>query len=273
VGRRLASARRTTRLYLRLFEAQLKAVLEYQGDFLIQMVGAVLLNAAGFIFLWVLFQQIPTVEGWGLWEIVLMYALVIFSEGVGSLFFQGTWSLARLVNRGELDFALVRPLSPAAQVMAGGAVAGMNGVGNMLLGAVLIAKAFGHVHVDWTPARIALGIVLFVSSIVIKLALNLATNSAAFWLNSPNNSFPYSMHILGDLCRYPITIYGFGIQTLVALVVPFAFISFFPATAIFEKGSYWEWAGLVTPLVAAYCVFMAGWIFRRGLARYESSGN
>jgi ABC-type uncharacterized transport system permease subunit len=29
----------------------------------------------------------------------------------------------------------------------------------------------------------------------------------------------------------------------------------------------------VTPLVAAYCVVMAAWIFRRGLNRYESSGN
>jgi ABC-2 type transport system permease protein len=270
---KVAASRRTVRLYLRLFEAQLKAVLEYQGDFLIQLMGAVLLNAAGFIFLVVLFRQIPSVNGWGLWEIVVMYALVIFSEGIGSFFFQGTWSMARLVNRGELDFALVRPLSPAAQVMAGGAVAGMNGVGNMLLGGVLLVKGFGHVHVDWTVTRVVGALVLFVSAIVIKLALNLATNSAAFWLNSPNNSFPYSMHILGDLCRYPITIYAFSIQTLVSLVVPFAFISFFPATAIFEKGDNWKWAALATPLVALYCAFGARWIFNRGLARYESAGN
>ena len=228
-----------------------------------------LLNAAGFIFLWVLFQQIPTVEGWDLWQIVTMYALVIFAEGVGSLLFQGTWSLARLVNRGELDFVLVRPLAPAAQVMSGGSVAGMNGVGNMLLGTVLLVKALGHVEVDWTVWHVVLGLVLFVSAIVIKLALNLATNSAAFWLNSPNNAFPYSMHILGDLCRYPITIYAVGVQTVVSLVVPFAFISFFPAAAIFEKGS-WQWVGLATPLVALYCVAMAAFIFRRGLARYES---
>jgi ABC-2 type transport system permease protein len=272
VGSRLASARRTTRLYLRLFEAQLKAVLEYQGDFLIQLLGAVLLNAAGFIFLWVLFQQIPSVEGWGLWEIVVMYALVIMSEGVGSLFFQGTWSLARLVNRGELDFALVRPLSPAAQVMAGGAVAGMNGVGNILLGAVLLVKALQHVQIAWTAGRIGLALLLFVSAIVIKLSVNLATNSSAFWLNSPNNAFPYSMHILGDLCRYPITIYALGVQAVVSLLVPFAFISFFPAAAIFDKGD-WRWVGLATPFVALYCVAMAGFVFRRGLARYESTGN
>jgi ABC-2 type transport system permease protein len=269
---RVASARRTVRLYLRLFEAQLKAVLEYQADFLIQLGGAVLLNAAGFIFLWVLFQRIPTVEGWTLWEIVVMYALVIFAEGIGSFFFQGAWSLARLVNRGELDFVLVRPLSPVAQVMSGGAVAGMNGVGNMLLAVVLLWKAAGHVDVDFTPGRIALAAVLFVSAIVIKLALNLATNSAAFWLNSPTNAFPYSMHILGDLCRYPITIYALGVQAAVSLLIPFAFISFFPAAAIFDKGD-WRWVGLATPLVAVYCVVMAAWIFRRGLARYESAGN
>jgi ABC-2 type transport system permease protein len=142
----------------------------------------------------------------------------------------------------------------------------------MLLGVALLWKASGHVHVHWSALRIGFALLLFVSAIVIKLALNLATNSAAFWLNSPNNSFPYSMHILGDLCRYPITIYAFGVQAVVSLLVPFAFISFFPAAAIFEKGS-WRWLGLATPLVALYCVAMAAWVFRRGLARYESAGN
>ena len=78
--------------------------------------------------------------------------------------------------------------------------------------------------------------------------------------------------ILVPTCRYPITIYAVGVQTVVSLVVPFAFISFFPAAAIFEKGS-WQWVGLATPLVALYCVTMAAFIFRRGLARYESAGN
>ena len=48
-----------------------------------------------------------------------------------------------------------RPLSPAAQVMAGGAVAGMNGVGNILLGAVLIVKALGALSEEQLALRAA----------------------------------------------------------------------------------------------------------------------
>ena len=60
--------------------------------------------------------------------------MVFFAEGVGSLFFEGTWRMNQYVNRGELDFLLLRPAPPMGQVMASDV--GMNGLGNILLGGV-----------------------------------------------------------------------------------------------------------------------------------------
>ena len=84
--------------------------------------------------------------------------------------------------------------------------------------------------------------------------------------------FAFAMHQVGDLARYPITVYAIGIRATLTLLVPFAFVSFFPASALLGRGDY-AWVGWLTPLVAAYCVAVAGWVFRRGLRRYESAGN
>ena len=122
---------------------------------------------------------------------------------------------------------------------------------------------------------------LLVSAIAIKIGLNVATNASAFWIQGPFSAFAYSMHQLGDLARYPITIYALAVQALIAVAVPFAFISFFPAAAVFSKGDWrlggvelpLRWFGLATPLVAVYCLWMGVFLSRLGLRRYESTGN
>jgi ABC-2 type transport system permease protein len=266
-------------LYARCLAVQIKAVLEYQADFWIMMMGSVLMNLVGFVFLWTIFAKIPEVNGWTFWQVVVIYALVFVAEGVGSLFFEGTWNLAFLVNRGELDFMLLRPVSPISQVMS--CAIGMNGLGNLLLGGTLIGISLSHLQIHWTFGRVVLALVLLISAIAIKIGLNLATNASAFWVQSPFSGFAFSMHQLGDLARYPITIYGAAVQTLITVAVPFAFISFFPAAAVFSKGDWrlggvdlpLRWVGLATPLVAVYCVWMGVFLFRLGLRRYESAGN
>jgi len=233
------------------------------------IVASILMQAVGLVFLWAVFRRIPTINGWAYWDIVLIYAMVFFAEGIGSLFFEGTWRLASLVNLGELDRFLVRPFSPVLQVMSSDV--GMNGLGNIVLGVILIATALGHVAVHWTVGKVLLALVLFLSAVIVKLAINLATNSSAFWLATPFATFSFAMHSLGDLARYPITIYSVGIRTLITAAVPFAFVSFFPAAAILGRGTAW-WVGLLTPAVALWCLFVASTLFRRGLRRYESAG-
>jgi ABC-2 type transport system permease protein len=80
------------------------------------------------------------------------------------------------------------------------------------------------------------------------------------------------MHQVGDLARYPITIYAVGVRVAIGVVIPFAFASFFPVAVLLGRGEE-SWVGLLTPVVAVYCTLMAAWAFHRGLRRYESAGN
>ena len=270
IATRLRPARRLVYIYFRCLGQQMKAILAYEADFTILMFSAVLVQIIGFAFIWAIFQRIPSVNGWTFWQVVMMYALIYVTEGVGSLFFEGTWRVSQLVYDGQFDQMLLRPISPIVQVLAG--AVGFNGLGNIVTGMVLIGISMANSPIEWTPGRLVMFAILLVSASTIRVAINLGSAASAFWIRTPWSMVPTFVHQLGDFAKYPITIYSLGVQALIVVAVPFAFISFFPTAYVFGVEA-WSLAGLLTPLVALYCLFMAVVLFRFGLRRYESTGH
>ena len=270
VAARVRSIQRLIYLYLRCLGQQLKAILAYEADFVVMLFSAVIVQIAGFLFIWTIFQRIPTINGWSMWQVVMMYALIFVTEGVGSLFFEGTWWLSNLVYTGQFDQMLVRPLSPIVQVLAN--AVGFNGLGNIVTGLVLIVIGILNTPVQWTPGRLLMLVILVASAATIRVAINLGSAASAFWIKAPWSMVPMFVHQLGEFAKYPITIYSVAVQALIVIAVPFAFVSFFPTAFIFGVEA-WSIQGLLTPLVAIYSVVLAVWLFRVGLRRYESSGH
>ncbi|BCJ55399.1 ABC transporter permease [Actinoplanes sp. NBRC 14428] len=261
---------RTPRLYLRLLGAHFRSMLEYEADFVILALATVLMQVVNIVFLAALFAKVPDVHGWTFWSVLIMFGAVALAEGFCSLFFDGMWSLAWQINRGDLDYFLVRPYPVALQ--SSSANVGINGLSNIVMGGIMIGTGLAHADIPWTPWRALLGVILLISSVVIKLSINLATNAVSFWLSSPTPMFAFAMHQVGDLARFPLSVYPVALKAVLGAVLPFAFISFFPTAYLLDTGQS-RWLGLITPLVAAYCAGAAALVFKRGLRRYESAGN
>ncbi len=267
---RLRAANRLVYIYFRCLGQQMKAILAYEADFAVMLVSAVIVQVSGFLFIWTIFQRIPNINGWTFWQVVMMYALVFVTEGVGSLFFEGTWRLSELVYNGKFDQILMRPVSPIVQVLAG--AVGFNGLGNILTGLALIGVGIFNTPIEWTPGRLLMLVILIASAATIRVAINLGSAASAFWVKAPWSMVPMFVHQLGEFAKYPITIYSVAVQALIVIAVPFAFVSFFPTAFIFGVEA-WSIQGLLTPLVAIYSVLMAVWLFNVGLRRYESTGH
>jgi ABC-2 type transport system permease protein len=259
-----------TRLYLRLLGAHLRSLLEYEADFWIMMVGAALMQVVNVAFLSAIFAKVPTLHGWSFWAVVAMFAMVAIAEGVGSLFFEGMWHLGWQINQGELDYMLVRPYPVVLQVSS--SQIGINGLSNIVTGGLMLGAALSHMDVEWSVGRVLLGVVVCGSAVVIKVSINLASNALSFWLSSPSPLFAMAVHQVGDLARFPLSVYPWALKAVLGFALPFAFVSFFPVSYLMGGGTS-AWVGLLTPLVAVYCLSFAWLVFSRGLRRYESAGN
>lgn len=269
---RVRRGRRLLRLYRRSLGVHIRGALEYEADFWIMVVSAVLMQVVGVTFIAAVFSRVPEINGWTMPQVITVFALVNLAGGVGSLCFEGMWYLPWKVVEGELDYYLVRPYPPVLQLMS--SATGLHGLGAIVTSVLLLAWAAPRSGVTWSPFAGLLALALVVSAVMIKQAITLASATLAFW--APGNSFlvPTAVHEVGTLAQYPITIYSVGVRLVLSTVLPFAFVGFYPAAALMdpEHDPVAVTLGLCTPLVAALCVVLARNLFARGLRRYESAG-
>jgi ABC-2 type transport system permease protein len=261
---------RILRIYRRSLGAHLRAQLEYEADFWILVVAGLLTQTLGIFFFAAVFARVPTLNGWRFEEVVLIYGLAGLTSALIPVLVDGVWGLSRQIHHGELDYRLVRPYPPVLQVASSSL--GMNGFGDTIGAGALVIWALFRVDVDWSVGTIAVGLLLFAGGVCIRMAIALGSNAASFWLRAPFPMVADAIYQLGELGRYPLTIYGAPIRLLIGVALPFAFAGFFPAAWVLGKGGY-AWLGLLTPVVAVACGAVAYWIFQRGLRRYESAGH
>ena len=85
------------------------------------------------------------------------------------------------------------------------------------------------------------------------------------------------MSLEQDFTRYPISIYSRGVRVFLTLVIPFAFMNYFPATFLLHKTDgalqLSPQIGLITPLVGLVWFGMSYAFWRVGIDRYQGTGS
>lgn len=267
----IGRTRRLSRIYAKLQILQLRTVVEYRADFWIGIAGAALMHGAGLVFLLALFGQIDKIGGWSAWEVAILYALCVIPQGVRELLCDGPWLMRSMVNKGEFDRVLVRPISPALQVAT--SLASIHGFGQLGLGVVAFWLGTTRSSLDWTWWKPFYLIAILVSSTILVAALGYLVNLIGFWEPSAQSAFPTAYVTLGDFAKFPIDIYSTVIKILVVVIAPYAFVSYFPALILLDKDSDWRWLGWASPVVTLIVCTLTAFLWRKGLHRYQGVGH
>jgi ABC-2 type transport system permease protein len=265
------SIRRTIRLFFRLQTMQIRVGLEYSSDFWIGMLGSAALHGAGVIFIAAFFSQIPEVDGWNAWEVGLLYSLALIPRGFCELFCDGPWMLRTSVNRGEFDRLLVRPVSPALQMAC--SIVSLHGFGQLGLGLTVFFVANTQLNIDWSAGKIGFLLMILLSSVVMLAAINFLVNLIGFWEPSAQSAIPTFGAMLIDVAKFPLTVFPPVLQGLIVVVLPYAFITWFPALVLLDRPSDWKWLGYLAPLATLWMVVVTSFLWRRGINRYQGVGH
>jgi viologen exporter family transport system permease protein len=260
--------RRYADLYPYFLRQHFKALLEYRVGFIIGLTGMCLTHAATLAFIWVIMSQLPTLNGWRLPELLLIYGLLCFSRSFAHMFTDNTWVMGGAIQYGFFDRFLVRPIDPLFHLLADGF--NIDGVGNFLVGGVLLITAGQALGIFSSLINLAYLVVTVASGAVIFFALNLISSVSAFWIT---DSIPVSELVFGNFvfAQYPLSIYPRVIRFLLTWVVPYGFTSFYPASFLLGR----DVGPLVwlSPLVAVVLVVIGYRFWLVGLRRYEGTGS
>ena len=256
------------RMHLIFIRQYIKQIMEYKVDFVVGVLGVFLTQGLNLLFLNVIFQHIPSLEGWSFQEIAFIYGFSLIPKGLDHLFFDNLWALGqRLVRKGEFDKYLTRPINPLFHILV--ETFQIDALGELLVGGILLGTTV--TSIAWTLPKFLLFLVCIPFATLIYTSLKIATASIAFWTKQ-SGAMIYIFYMFNDFAKYPISIYNSLLRWLISFIVPFAFTAYYPASYFLQdKDVFFNIGGLMLISLVFFVISLRLW--DRGLDAYESAGS
>lgn len=263
------SMKRFLKIYFTFTTQYIKRLVHYRLDFAIGVLSFVFVQFSGILLITLVFQQIPDLNGYTFEQMVFFYGFFQIPRGIDHLITDNIWLIPNKIRKGELDRHLLRPIDPLFQIVAERFQ--HEAFGELIIGGLLIAITFPSLGIQPSLWTILMMFALIIIGSLIYTSIKLLTASISFWtMNSMQ--VMVTVYNISDFAKYPITIFPTLIQTIITYVVPFAFVSFYPAKVLLNQAN-----GLsilaqssIALLIMASCAL---WVWNTGLKGYESTGH
>lgn len=257
-------------IYKDFVKQYFKILMQSKVNFFIGVICFILSQASGILFLTMVFNQIPNLNGWSFYEILFIYGFAQLPRGLDHLYSDYIWIFAsHIVRKGEFDRYLLRPLNPLFQVFAERFQ--LDAFGELIIGIAIVCYSFVNLDIKVTLLSVVAFLIVIVAGAIIYTSIKLLCASFAFWVK---NSFGILniVYMFSDFTKYPTSIYGKGIQLVLNVIIPFAFTAFIPASYFLNRGTLSYCVGL-TCVVAIIFGIISYSVWKLGMRVYESAGN
>ncbi len=275
---RLATARFNWFLYKQLISAQIRSQMQYRTSFVLETLATFIGNVLDFIVVIIFFARMPTLGGWTLPEIALLYGLSSVAFGLADMIIAGfdyAYFGPNMVRLGEFDRVLIRPVSAFLQVITSQFM--LKRLGRIGQGAIVLAWALFALNQTWTPLQVGYMIVTMISGAFFFAGLFVFGSGISFWTVDSLETMNMATYGGQFLTQYPLSIYGDFLRSLFTFIIPMAFINYYPTLWLLGKPApLGAPVGLLALLAPFICVAMFGvgvTMWRRGVRRYTSTGS
>jgi len=259
-------------LYKQYIKMRFKSIMEYRLSAVIGFMAIGLTNVSTIIFFWIIFGNIPTLNGWTLGQILFLTGTVTTAYGVTHTFFPGisVWWVEGLVQHGGLDRMLMSPINILKHLFIYGGI-DTDGLGDLIAGIVILVVSSGMIGINWTVFSLGLYIIFMLSAITILLSFHIFMSTLSFWVvrASPVADIFFTLMRFSE---YPIDIFSPVTIFFLSVIVPIGFISYYPAQ-IFVGQGIWMNLAYLTPVVAIIMFVLANKFWNYGLKNYTSTGS
>lgn len=266
----MRTCKRYMRLYRVLITQFLKGIMQSKVDFLMGLMGFFFTQFMGIAFLYLVFRQVPSLQGWTLEQLIFIYGFAQIPRGIDHLLTDNIWLIAwRMVLSGDFDRYMLRPMNLFFQVIA--EKLQPDALGELLVGGILLVISLqkGIVIVD--GVHIVLFFVSVMAGALIYTAIKLFFASLSFWVKI-SGPFLQTAYEMADFAKYPTEIYHRVIRFVITWIIPFAFVAYLPAS-FFLKAEVSSGIIGIECIMAVVLFSIAYVVFTIGTRRYESAGN
>jgi len=266
---------RFLKLYARFIPIYFKSKTEHGFGFYMDFVGFALNHVVSYFVIWALMSRFETINGWNMYEVMLMYTLNMLTYAIAAVFFffQMT-DVEEDVHMGSFDSLLVKPINPFVHMI-------IRAFGHFFLGDIVIAAGMlvfcFHklgLSLDFVSAISFVAVLL--GGVLVQAAFIVISGSACFWLVRSRSLMNMVLFGVRSLVDYPVSIYGTALRGVLTFVIPYAFVNFYPAQIILNRGDdalFASWLPYATPAVGLLLFWIGYRVWSAGLNRYQGTGS
>lgn len=221
------------------------------------------------LFFLVVFSKTTVLGGWTQEQVLVFLACFLVVDALQMTFSSSNlWAFSELVNRGDLDYYLTRPVSTLFCVSL--REFSLSSFCNLCVAVGMLVWFIGRLPVPPTTFQLTVGCLLLINGAVLYHLIRLVLLMPVFWIHS-GRGLDNLFFTTVQLCERPDRIYGSVLRTIVLTVLPFALMASYPARVILEPFDI----GVVLYTVGVTGIFLllTLWLWRRALRAYSSASS
>lgn len=255
------------KIYKTFFLSSFARELEFRANFFAKIGQNVIWIVFFILILLVIYRNTDTIAGWNRGDAFVLAATCFLMNAVTSAFFMSLLEIPQQVRQGTLDFVITKPVD--TQFWISTRKFNFDQIGTLAAGLVMVV--LGVILSGTQPSSLQwlAYTLLTVSATVIFYAFNLMLMTTGIWLVRVDNLWVLSESVM-QIARYPLDIYGTGLQRFFTFALPLAFIATIPARQLVKELS-WPMVGL--GVLWALVFFAAARCFWRFALRHYTSAS
>lgn len=190
----------------------------YKANFYVSIIQLLISLSASFIFIEVLYLQVNQINGWGKYDLWLLFGVFNLSVNLYSCFFYDIDKIAGKIKDGDLDSYLVKPLPTLYTLIIINPF--LFNIPDIILNIAIVVFA---IYMG-AQLNLYLMVVTLILSIILYYSIHLFFQTLNFYTFFPQTAGNLAREII-DFGKTPANFYNFGIRLFLSFIFPLFLIS------------------------------------------------
>lgn len=259
--------------YLTLYKYFLRfsftKAMEFRLDFFFRIVMDIIYYAVNILFFHVIYLHTPMLAGWTQDQMIIFIAGYLLCDALNmTIFSNNVWWLPQFINRGDLDYYLIRPVSPLFFLSLREFAA--NSFVNLFVAIGFFIYALTQYQTPFEWYQLAFYILMLFNGVLLQFCIQLLFVLPTFWIQSQRGllDFFYAISFAGER---PDRIYKGFVRILFTYVVPLSLIASYPARLFMDPFDPWTLIHFIGMTIVFWGIVLTVW--KKGLRSYSSASS
>jgi len=262
--------KRYLRLYLYFIKFSMSKAMEFRVDFFFRVFMDLIFYFIQFLFFKIIYLHTPILGGWNQDQMTLFICSFIFSDAFHMTFFSNnSWWFPLSINRGDLDYYLVRPAS-SFFFMAFKEIAA-NSFLNLIIASVLLVYYLCLTPISYSAFDLTIFIALLINGAFLYFMIYLIFLIPVFWTHS-DRGFADVFYAAEKISHRPDGIFQGYFRRFFLNILPFSIIASYPTRFLIEKNNQLE---IISEIIFSSCfIYLIVYLmWKKGLKGYSSASS